>query len=368
MTDRPLRIAMLAPVAWPCPPAGYGPWEQVCFNITRDLARRGHEVTLFAAAGSAPPPGVELVETVPHPLGQWPRDELERERKFDPDTGLLEGPPDLDGYQRLHIARVLHAAANGSFDVVHSHLHVHVLPWAGLIDTPVVSTLHGAAWPRNTHPIFDTFKHQPFVSLSYAERQLKPDLNYVANVYNGVDLDRFAFVAEKEDYLLFAGRLSPEKGPDKAVQIAKKAGRKLHLCGLIEDQHREFYEREVEPHLSTDIEYMGNLSQAELAGQYQKAAAVLFPINWCEPCSMVGIETQACGTPVIGTRFGYLPELIRDGETGFLVDSVDQAAAAIDRLAELDPAACRRNVEERFSVQTMGGGYEAVFRELVSDI
>jgi len=367
MTDaspRPLRIGVIAPVSWPVPPAGYGPWEQVAYNIVEDLCRRGHEVTIFAAAGSTS--SATVVDTVPHALSLWPKEQLDQPRRYDPQTGLLEGPPNLDAYQTLHIATAIEAARGGAFDVLHSHLHIHALPFGDFLPCPLVSTLHGAAWVRAAHPTFDRFKHLPFVSLSYAERTLKPDLNYVANVYNGVNLDRFAFEPEKADYLLFAGRLSPEKGPDKAVQIAKKAGRPLKLAGLIEDQYRDWYVEHVEKHLTREIEYLGCLDQEPLAKAYQKAAAVLFPINWCEPCSMVGIETQACGTPIVGTRYGYLPELIRDGVTGYLVDTVDEAAEAVGKLDALDPAACRQNVEQRFSIATMGAGYEAAFRSLVA--
>jgi glycosyltransferase involved in cell wall biosynthesis len=230
----------------------------------------------------------------------------------------------------------------------------------------MVSSLHGAAWVKSLHPVFDRYRDQPFVSLSQAERQLKPDLNYVGTVYNGIPLGEFPLCTEKEDYLLFAGRLSPEKGPDHAIEIARLAGRPLRLAGLIEPQHQTFFDEKVKPHVDNgNVTYLGCLPQKKLAEQYQRAAAVLFPISWCEPCSWVGIEAQASGTPIIGTRYGYLPELIREGETGFLVDTVKEAAAAVDRLGELDPRACRANVQARFSVQEMAAGYERVFRKVI---
>lgn len=361
---------MLAPVSWPVPPSGYGPWEMVAHNLTEALVERGHEVTLFAAAGSTT--RATLVESIPHPLSLWPRAERDRPRRFNPDSGLLEGPPDLQAAERLHIATCMEAAASGAFDVVHSHLHIHALLFSRLIPCPLVSSLHGAAWVEAAHPTFREYKDQPFVSLSDAERTLMPELNYVATVYNGVDLGKFELQREKGDYLLFAGRLSPEKGAAEAVEIARLAGRPLRLAGMVEGQHQGYFDARVKPHLgphpSGDVEYLGLLSQEDLATQYRDAAAVLFPISWCEPCSMVGIEAQACGTPIIGTRFGYLPELIREGTTGFLVDTVEEAAARVERLGELDPAACRRNVEERFSPESMAAGYEAVYRKVASAI
>lgn len=361
-----LRIAMLAPVAWAVPPVGYGPWEQVVYNLTEQLVARGHDVTLYAAPGSRT--SATLVETVPHAFELWPREEKEQPRRFDPDTGLLHGPPEFRALEQQHIATCMEHAATGMFDVVHSHLHVHALVFSRLIPCPLVSSLHGAAWVRATHLIYDRYRDQPFVSLSDAERTFKPDLNYVATVHNGVDLERFPLETQKGDYMLFAGRLSPEKGAAEAVRIAKLADVPLRMAGLIEDQHAEYFEREVKPHVDGErVRYLGLLSQEELAIEYQRARAVLFPISWCEPCSMVGIEAQACGTPIIGTRFGYLPELIREGETGFLIDTVEEAAEAVGKLDTIDPVACRRNVAERFSPRTMAAGYERVYHHVVAE-
>ncbi len=359
-----MRIAMLAPISWPVPPEGYGPWEKAVWNLTEELVHKRHEVTLFAAAGSQT--SAQLVETVPHPLSIWPENELRTPQQLDPQSGLLVGPPDFRALEQQHIATCMEAVRWGSFDVVHSHLHVHALVFSRLIPCPMVSSLHGAAWVKSLHPVFDRYRDQPFVSLSQAERQLKPDLNYVATVYNGVRLDEFPLCTEKEDYLLFAGRLAPEKGAAEAVQVAKRAGMPLRMAGMIEPQHQGYFDERVKPYVDDkNITYLGCLPQKELAGQYERAAAVLFPISWCEPCSWVGIEAQASGTPIIGTRYGYLPELIRDGETGFLVDTIDEAAAAVHRLFEIDPRACRANAESRFSVQVMARGYEHVFQKVI---
>jgi len=362
---RRLRIAMLAPVTWPVPPSGYGPWEQVVANLTERLVERGHHVTLFAAAGSRTK--ARLVETVPHPLALWPKEEVEARTRLDPETGLLAGPPDFRAFEQQHIAACFEEVKSGRFDLIHSHLHVHALVFSRLVDCPTLSSLHGAAWVRAIHPVLDCYRDQPFVSLSDAERTLKPNLNYVATVYNGIELDAFPLCCEKEDFLLFAGRIAPEKGAADAVQIARAAGRPLKLAGMIEPQHKAYFEQQIEPHLDgRRAEYLGLLNQQDLAGWYRRAAALLFPIRWCEPCSMVGIEAQASGTPIIGTRCGYLPELVRQGETGFLVDGVEEAARAVDRLASIDPRACRRNVEERFSAPVMAEGYERAYYQVLN--
>ena len=359
-----LRVAMLAPVAWPVPPDGYGPWEQVVSNLTEELVASGHEVTLFAAAGSQT--SAQLVQTVPHAFSLWPESERNAPRQFDPVSGLLEGPPDFRALEQQHVATCIEAARDGGFDVVHSHLHVLALVFSRFVPCPFVSSLHGAAWVKSSHAVFDRYRDQPFVSLSDAERQLKPDLNYVATVYNGIRLDAFPLCTEKEGYLLFAGRLAPEKGAAESVQIAKLAGMPLRIAGMIEPQHQTYFDQRIKPHLDNrNVTYLGLLSQRDLAPQYQRAAAVLFPISWCEPCSMVGIEAQCSGTPIIGTRYGYLPELVKHGETGFLVDSVEEAAEAAERLSQIDPRTCRANVAARFSASVMAAGYERVYRSLV---
>lgn len=358
-----MRIAMLAPISWPLPPAGYGPWELVAHNLTQQLVKFGHEVTLFAAGGTRT--SAKLVATIPHALSTWPEPQRSSKQAFDPKSGLLEGPPDARVLEQKHIAACMERAAAGEFDVVHSHLHVHALVFGRLIECPLVTTLHGAAWVRAAHPILLEYKDLPFVSISNAERTLLPKLNYAATVYNGIRIEDFPFEPDKDDYLLFAGRLSPEKGPDVAIEIAKRSGRRLLMAGMIEPQYRDFHDAKVQPHIDgKQVEYLGLLSQKQLSPIYRKAAGVLFPISWCEPFGLVAVEAQASGTPLIATRFGALPEIIRHGETGFVVDSVKEAVAAVEKLTSISPAACRANAQSRFSAEAMARGYEAVYRSL----
>jgi glycosyltransferase involved in cell wall biosynthesis len=355
---------MLAPVSWPVPPTGYGPWEQVVSNVTEELVRMGHEVTLFAAPGSKT--SARLVETVPSAFSLWPKSELETVQRLDPTSGLLVGPPSFRAIEQQHVATAMEAVARGGFDVVHNHLHVHGLVFSRLIPCPMVTTLHGSAWVRALHPIFTQYRDRPFVSISDAERQMKPDLNYVATVYNGIRLEDFPLSVEKEDYLLFAGRFSPEKGADRAIQIARRSGMPLRIAGMIEPAYQEYFDRDVKPCFDDkNIIYLGLLSQEELAAQYAKARALLFPISWCEPCGMVLIESLASGTPVIGTRFGAVPEIICHGRTGFVVDSVEEAAAAVPRLAEIDARTCRAEAETRFSAAAMASGYEKAYQRAI---
>jgi len=359
-----VRIGILAPISWPLPPPGYGPWEQVAYNLTEELVALGHDVTVFAARGSDV--SARLVAPCPHPLEAWPEEERNRPQGYDAGTGLLEGPPSGRTYEELHIATCMERAAAGEFDVVHSHLHVHALVYARLIPCPLVTTLHGSAWSRASHPVLLAYREFPFVSLSNAEREFLPELNYVATVPNGIRIEQFAFQKKKEDFLLYAGRFAPEKGPDVAIDVARRAGRRLLLAGKLEPQHREYFEREIAPHLGDEVEYVGDLTQRELAGYYRRAVAVLFLARWSEPFGLVAVEAQACGTPVIATNWGGPAESIVDGATGFLVDTPDEAVAAVERLATIDPQACRRNVEERFSAAQMARGYEKVYESVIA--
>ncbi len=361
-----MRIAMLAPISWPLPPEGYGPWELVAHNLTEALVELGHDVTLFAAGGTKS--SANFVQTCPHAICTWPEPEKSRDRAFDSKTGLLEGPPDARAWESMHIAQCMERAVKGEFDVVHSHLHIHALIFDRFIPCPLVSTLHGAAWVRSAHPVFKEYKNSNFVSLSDAERQFLPELNYVATVHNGIRVDQFPFEPSKDDYLLFAGRLAPEKGPAEAIEIAKRTGRRLLIAGMIEPQHTDYYNERVKPHIDgKNVEYLGLLSQLQLASVYRKAACVLFPISWCEPFGLVAVEAQASGTPIIATRFGALPEIIKEGETGFVVDSIDEAVNAVEKIPTISPQACRDNAETRFSSTVMAKGYSKVYETVVNN-
>jgi glycosyltransferase involved in cell wall biosynthesis len=314
-----MHIAMLAPISWPLPPTGYGPWELVASNLTEALVGLGHEVTLFAAGGTQS--SAQVVCTSPHALETWPDDER----------------------------------------------HAHALVFGRLIPCPLVTTLHGSAWVRACHPVLRAYRDLPFVSLSDAERRFLPELNYVATVHNGIRLEEFPYHGDKEDYLLFSGRLAPEKGPDTAIEVARRSGRRLLMAGMIESQYQAFFDTEIKPHLDGgQVEFLGLLSQPQLVPYLQKAAGVLFLGRWAEPFGLSAVEAQACGTPLIATRRGALPEIILEGETGFVVDSTEQAVEAAAKLGSLAPSACRENAERRFSTTVMARGYEAVYAKLIA--
>jgi glycosyltransferase involved in cell wall biosynthesis len=345
-----MRIAMLAPIAHRIPPVGYGPWEQIAANLTKGLVAHGHEVTLFGPAGSETE--ADLVATVPHPLDEWPENEPS------PDHRIME---------EMHVARMAEHATKGDFDVAHSHLHVHALGYARLLPIPLVTTLHGAAWNQAIHPALAHYKDLPFVSISHSEREFFPAIRYVATVYNGIDCKRFSLGKGAGGYLLFAGRLAPEKAPHMAIDVAQMAGLPLKLAGMVEDQHRDYFDTFVRPRLNgATVEYLGPINRSDLGSLYRGAVALVMPLCWEEPFGLVVAEALASGTPVIGWRRGALPELIRDGITGELVDDVRGAVDAVSRVVVFDRGECRRDAMARFSIEAMTRGYLAVYRRVLA--
>lgn len=256
-----MRIAILAPITHKIPPIGYGPWEQVVADLADGLVAAGEEVTLFAPAGTETT--AKLETTISFPLTEWSGDE----------------PVDHRVMEEIHIAMVAEAISDNGFDIVHGHLNVHPLGFAALLDTPMITTLHGAAWNRSIHPALARYAHLPFVSLSDSERSFYRGLNYVATVNNGIDCDQFVFSDVPGEFLLFAGRMAPEKQPEIAVEVARRSGLPLKLGGPVDATHRGYFETRVAPLTDGEqIEYLGELNRTDLIEFYPRAAALLMPL------------------------------------------------------------------------------------------
>jgi glycosyltransferase involved in cell wall biosynthesis len=333
---------MIAPIAHPYRPDGYGPWERVTHDLTERLVELGVDVTLFAPSGSATE--ARLVETVEGPLDALP----------DADPRLLE---------EIHLATAMEATLDDRFDLIHSHLHVHALVYSRLIPCPMVTTLHGTGWIGAHHPLLQRYREQAFVSLSGAERRLLPELNYVATIPNGIHLDDFPLGPGDGGYLAFVGRIAPEKAPDLAIEVTRAAGMPLRMAGPVEDRHRDFFDL---LDWGSDVEYLGSLRRGEVAELLAGAAALVMPLRWDEPFGLVVIESMATGTPVVAWRRGAMSEIIEDGLTGFLVDDVPAAVAAVGRVRALDRDACRARAAIRFSDTRMAFDYRMVYLCLVS--
>jgi glycosyltransferase involved in cell wall biosynthesis len=330
---------MLAPIAWRTPPRAYGPWEQVASNITEGLVRLGHDVTLFATADSQT--GGKLHSVSPR---GWEED------------------PTLDAqvWKLLHISEVFERAAE--FDIIHNHFDYPSLTYARLVSTPVVTTIHGFSSP-DLYPVYEKYNdHAYYVSISESDRYERID--YVATVYNGIDLADFSPREKSGGHLVWLGRICHEKGTAQAVQIAKAAGRRLVLAGIIQEEG--YYKQHVQPYVDNDqIHYIGPIGpqqRNELLGQ---AAALLHPVMEPERFGLVMIEAMACGTPVIGFDRGSVREVVSHGETGFVVRDTAQAVEAISRLGEISRRACRTRVEKRFTLQIMVEEYVKVYDEVL---
>lgn len=331
-----IRVAMLAPIAWRTPPRHYGPWELVTSLLTEALVALGVDVTLFATLDSVT--AAKLDGVVPASYNENPS-------------------VDAKVWEYRHLSYLFERA--GEFDIVHNQADFPAHAFAPLIKTPMVTTIHGFGSDRIL-PMYEPFQDRVhYVAISEADRH--PRLRYAATIHHGVPVDDFAFDANGSDDLLFFGRMHPDKGAAEAVAAARATGRALDLYGIVQDQG--YFDREIAPHVDgTRVRYHGAVGGETRVRALGQARALLHLINFDEPFGLSVIEAMACGTPVIAMRRGSMPELIEHGVNGFLVDTLDEAMGAIDRVDEIDRAACRRTVVERFSVRRMAEEYLALYR------
>lgn len=334
-----MKIAMLSSISWRTPPRAYGPWELVTSLLTEALVARGIDVTLFATLDS---------QTAGTLAGIAPR-------------GYSEDPAlDAKVWEALHIAHCFERARE--FDLIHNQADFLPLAFSGLVATPIVTTIHGFSSPRIL-PAYERYaRRSHYVSISDADRA--PSLPYAATIHHGIRIDEFPFDPVGGEDLLFFGRIHPDKGAGEAIRAARAAGRRLVLCGLVQDEG--YHAREVAPFLDGDwVDYRGVIGGADRLRALGQARGLLHLIGFDEPFGLSVVEAMACGTPVIAYARGSMPELIEHGVTGFLVETFEEAVAAIARLEEIDRAACRRAVEARFSVDRMADDYLALYRHIL---
>jgi glycosyltransferase involved in cell wall biosynthesis len=340
-----MKIALLGPLYESVPPQKYGGTERVLSWLTEELVRRGHEVTLFAAGDSRT--AAALVPIVPQAL-------------------RLNGARDTVGPHLCQMA-ALRDRIN-DFDVIHSHVDYFALPFRRPGDPPLVTTLHGRLDVPEHGAVYDVFRNEAFVSISDAQRHPVPQLRWLATVYHGLPTTQYPVGTGQGDYVLFLGRISPEKRPHAAIDIARRVGVRLVLAAKVDAVDREYYEDEVVPRLAgPGVEFVGETDLPTTLRLLGDARALLFPIDWPEPFGLAMIESMACGTPVVTRRCGSTPEVIAHGRTGFVCDDDDDVAVALSHIDRLDRAACRTHVVERFSVERMAAGYEAVYRALLRE-
>lgn len=338
-----MKIAQIAPVWYPIPPTGYGGIELVVSLLADGLVDAGHDVTVFASGDSRTKAKLSYVY----------------EKAPSSDIGRI--PPEIIHMMPAYLR-------HEEFDIVHDHSGKVGPAIGNFISTPVLHTLHGPFTEENQR-YYRTVNHGIwFNSISDYQASLCPDLNYVGTIYNSVNVDWYPFSAEKEDYLLWLGRMNNEKGAEFAVEVANRLDARLILASKMTEPH-EFahFENKVKPILRSNTEIVGELTLDEKAELIKNAKAVLMPIQWPEPFGLVMIEAMVCGTPCIAWRNGSVPEVIDDGKTGFIVESVDEMVEAVRRLDEIDPAACRAWVEERFSAPIMVASYVKAYERILGE-
>jgi glycosyltransferase involved in cell wall biosynthesis len=340
-----MRIAILSPVWFAVPPTGYGGIEWIVSLLADGLTDKGHEVTLFASGDS------RTKATLASVYEHAPSEQIGR------------SVPEL-----RHVLTCYERA--GDFDVINEHTGPLGAALGGLVQTPVVHTVHG---PLDGEPggvyagIARVAPAVGLVSISLNQRRPRPDLNWVANIPHALDLEHYPCKPHRGDYLLFLGRMNHEKGAHRAIAVAMELGLPLKLAGKVrEAREREYFDEFVEPHLGNGIEYLGEVNHGTKVELLQNARATLFPIEWEEPFGLVMIESMACGTPVIATRHGAVPEVIEQERGGIVVDHWREIPEALERADAIDPIECRRYAEERFSPERMVAEYVRVYREAAS--
>ena len=331
------RIAILSPVAWRTPPRQYGAWETVASNIAEGLVARGWDVTLFATGDSETTGRLRSVI----------------ERGYEEDSTI---DPKVAEY--LHISEVFERAAE--FDLIHSHYDFMALTYTRLIDTPVLTTIHGFSSSQIMR-VYQKYREGYFVSISDSDRA--PGLNYLATVYNGIDLTLYPLQPAEGGDLIFLGRIHPDKGVHLAIEVARQSGSTLLIAGIIQD--RTYFEEQVEPHLDDrQIRYIGPVDVPGKNELFAHARALLHLNTIPERFGLVLAEANAAGVPVIAMDLGSCREVIDDGRTGFLVNNVNEAVQALQELANVDRTVCREHVQNRFSINSMVDGYERVYDEV----
>jgi glycosyltransferase involved in cell wall biosynthesis len=340
-----MRIAQIAPLQVAVPPHGYGGTERVVYELTEALVHLGHEVTLFASGDSHT--SARLVST------------LERAINFDPAM-------DVTAY---HIGMLEDVYGDAErFDVIHSHLDYLTLPFARRCATPTVLTLHGDLTTLNAQSAYPRYPNANYVSISNAQRASLPDLHYVATIHHGVDVQSFPFVAEPGEYLAFVGRMSSEKRPDAAIEIALRAGIPLKLAAKVDHHEMPYFDGVIRPLLNHPlIEWLGEVDEAAKRDLMAHALALLMPIGWHEPFGMVFIEALACGTPVLTCPTGAAPELLEDGVTGYSSMDKEALVAAARSVSRISRQGCRDYALQRFDTRVMAAKYLAVYQQALGN-
>jgi len=366
-----MRIAIIDTNFYPTPPIGKKKINAplwITSYLAEGLVKKGHKVSLFGSSDSK-----TKANLISNNLPSLPNNKnwFKAFQKVNLKWKEIIG----ENYELFLISRLYEMAQKNLFDIIQFHSNLRVLHFAPLVKTPIVFTIHDPFdYPSGSNAlklIYGSFqknriKHVHFVSLSNSQRKPCPSLNYAATIYNGIDAQKFSFSEKEGDYLAFAGRMSPWKGAHIAIRIAKKTGEKLKIAAEIPNYSVDYWDKKIKPYLSQKIIYQGTLKQSQMPSFYKKAKALLMPISWEEPFGLVMIEAMACGTPVIAFNRGSVPEIIKHGKTGFIVNNEKEMTEAIKKIDQIDRKECRKHVEENFTVEKMVDNYEKLYFKILN--
>ncbi|MFH1727183.1 MAG: glycosyltransferase family 4 protein [Pseudomonadota bacterium] len=337
-----MKIAMLSPIAWRTPPVHYGPWERYVSLLTNALLKNNIDVTLFATKESQTAGKL-------HAIAQ---------KGYEEDSTI-----DPKVWECLHISEVFEKAKE--FDLIHNSFDFLPLSYSSLVATPVVTTIHGFS-SEKILPVYKKYnKNTYYIAISNSDRS--PQLDYIDTIYHGIDIENFTFNENhQKDYLLFFGRIHPDKGTKEAIEIANKVNMKLIIAGIIQDEN--YFKNYIKPHFTnSSVEYIGSVGNEKRNAILKNAYALLHPINFNEPFGFSIVEAMACGTPTIAFNKGSMPELITDGHDGFLVNTVSEACEAVNKIETIDRINCRKTVENRFTTDIMVNKYINVYEKIIKN-
>jgi glycosyltransferase involved in cell wall biosynthesis len=343
-----LKIAQVAPLWFPIPPKKYGGIEWIVYNLCEGLTKLGHRVVLFASGDSKVP--CKLAATYPHSL-------IEEGISWQDHT-----------YNLLNLTEAFKNAKD--FDIIHTHIDLWEVYFAPLVKTACLHTIHNPLYSSQKKDsrlsILNHFRNQNFVAISEAQKKLsRIKLNFTAVIYNGIRIEEFKFNEKPKDYFVWAARIDKYKGIENAIEIAKRAKVKLVLAGRLDSAQKDYFEKRINPHLGKQIQYIGEYSREEKSNFFGQAKALLYPIEWHEPFGLNMVESMACGTPVIAFRIGSVPEVVKDGKTGFIVKNIAEAVKRVRDIDQIKREDCRKWVEENFTSEIMVKNYEKLYYKIL---